>query len=321
MPAPLIERFRDVLPVSAATPVVSLGEGSTPLLRLPALSQRYGVDLWAKWEAANPTASYKDRGMTVAVSKAAEEGAEVVICASTGNTAGSAAAYATRAGLRAVVLMPQGAVAGPKLAQAGMLGARVLEARGSFDDALAAARALAERGSFALVNSLNPYRREGQKTAVYEIVEELGEAPDAFFIPYGGGGNTSSYAQGMAELGLSSRLVSAEAADRGRTVATAIRIEHPAHAAAVETGPAAIVTVDDGQILAAWAELAREEGLFCEPASAAGLAALAADPPTGARVVLTLTGHGLKDTDTASRAAVPPTPVDPDPDAIEAAAR
>jgi threonine synthase len=259
--------------------------------------------------------------MTVAVSKALEEGAEAVMCASTGNTAGSAAAYATRAGLRAVVLMPQGAVAGPKLAQARMLGARVLEARGSFDDALAAARALAERGAFALVNSLNPYRREGQKTAVYEIVEELGSAPDAFFVPYGGGGNTSSYAQGIAELGVASRIVAGQAADREHTVASAIRIAHPAHAVAVDASGATVVTVDDARILAAWTELAREEGLFCEPASAAGLAALAVDPPPGARVVLTLTGHGLKDTDVAAREAPPPVPVEPDPDAIEAAAR
>jgi threonine synthase len=255
------------------------------------------------------------------VSKALEEGAGVVICASTGNTAGSAAAYATRAGLRAVVLMPEGAVTGPKLAQARMLGARVLEARGSFDDALAAARALADRGTFALVNSLNPYRREGQKTAVYEIVEELGAAPDAFCIPYGGGGNTSSYAQGIAELGLPSRIVAGQAADRVHTVASAIRIAHPAHVAAVEASGATVVTVDDDHILAAWAELAREEGIFCEPASAAGLAALAAAPLAGARVVLTLTGHGLKDTQVADREAPPPVPVDPDPDAIEAAAR
>jgi threonine synthase len=318
---PLIERFRSVLPVSDITPVISLGEGSTPLLRLPRLSERYGVELWAKWEAANPTASYKDRGMTVAVSKALEEGAGAVICASTGNTAGSAAAYATRAGLRAVVLMPEGAVAGPKLAQARMLGARVLEARGSFDDALAAARALADRGTFALVNSVNPYRREGQKTAVYEIVEQLGGAPDAFFVPYGGGGNTSSYAQAIGEIGIEARIVAAQAADRVHTVASAIRIAQPAHADAVAASGATVVTVDDTQILAAWKELAREEGLFCEPASAAGLAALATDPPVGRRIVLTITGHGLKDTDVAAREAPPPTTVDPDPDAIEAAAR
>ncbi len=203
MPPPLIERFRDRLPVTMATPVVTLGEGSTPLLRVPRLAEALGVpELWVKWEASNPTGSYKDRGMTVAVSKALEEGAQAVICASTGNTAASAAAYAARAGITAVVLTPQGAVAGAKVAQTRMLGAAVLEVRGDFDEALDAARELSRRGTHQLVNSLNPYRREGQKTAVFEIVEELGAAPDAFVIPYGGGGNTSSYAQALRELGL-----------------------------------------------------------------------------------------------------------------------
>jgi len=196
---PLIERFRDRLPVSAATPVVSLGEGSTPLLTAPRLARAAGVrELWLKWEASNPTGSYKDRGMTVAVSKALERDAEAVLCASTGNTAGSAAAYAARAGLPALVLTPEGAVSGAKLAQTRMLGATVLEIRGSFDDALRAAQELADRGTHVLVNSLNPDRREGQKTAVFEIVEELGSAPDAFVLPFGGGGNTSSYAQALA---------------------------------------------------------------------------------------------------------------------------
>ena len=201
MTVPLIERFRDRLPISAATPVISLGEGSTPLLRAPRLSERLGIDLWLKWEASNPTGSYKDRGMTVAVSKAVEEGAEAVIVASTGNTASAAAAYAARAGISAIVLLPQGTVASGKVAQSRMYGALVLEVSGSFDEALAAARELASRGSHALVNSLNPYRREGQKTAVFEIVEELGRVPDAIYLPYGGGGNTTAYAQGFAELG------------------------------------------------------------------------------------------------------------------------
>ena len=318
---PLIERYRERLPVGAATPVVSLGEGSTPLLAAPRLSERLGCEIWLKWEASNPTGSYKDRGMTVAVSKALEEGARAVICASTGNTAASAAAYAARAGIPAVVLQPQGAVAGGKLAQSRALGARVLEVRGSFDEALTAARELAARGAHALVNSLNPYRREGQKTAVFEIVEELGGVPDAFYVPYGGGGNTAAYAQGLAELGLSARLVSAQAADRTHTLATAIRIGTPAHAAAVAASGAEVATVTDEQIVAAWRALAREEGLFCEPASAAGLAALEADPPLGARVVLTITGHGLKDPDAAAAHAPPPVSVDPDPDAIAEAAR
>jgi threonine synthase len=318
VPVPLIERFRDVLPISEITPVISLGEGSTPLLPAPRLSQRYGCEIWLKWEGANPTGSYKDRGMTVAVSKAVEAGAEAVICASTGNTAASASAYAARAGIRAVVLVPEGAVSGPKLAQARILGAHVLEARGSFDDALDAASRLAQRGRFALVNSLNEHRREGQKTAVYEIVEELG-VPDVFAIPFGGGGNTSAYAQALRELGLETGLVAAQAADRERTIASAIRIGRPAHAGAVAASGATVVTVDDAQIVAAWRMLAVDEGVFCEPSSAAGLAAIAVDPPRNARVVLTLTGHGLKDTASVDAHAAPPLSVDPDPDAIAAA--
>ena len=229
----LIDRYRTRLPVSATTPVISLGEGSTPLLAAPRLSERLGVELWLKWEASNPTGSYKDRGMTVAVSRAAEDGAEAVICASTGNTAASAAAYAARAGLPAVVLTPAGAVAGPKVAQTRMLGAKVLEVRGDFDHALAAAQELAGRGTHVLVNSINPNRRAGQKTAVFEIVEELGGAPDAFVIPYGGGGNTSAYAAGISELGLSTPIFSVEAQHRPTTMASAIRIGDPVHAASV----------------------------------------------------------------------------------------
>ncbi|MGL6278887.1 MAG: threonine synthase, partial [Gaiella sp.] len=248
MALPLIERFRDRLPVGERTPVVSLGEGSTPLLRASRLGEVLGVrELWLKWEASNPTGSYKDRGMTVAVSKAMEEGAEAVICASTGNTAASAAAYAARAGIRAVVLSPAGAVSGAKVAQTRMLGAAVLEVRGDFDAALEAARELARRGTHHLVNSLNPHRREGQKTAVFEIVEELGAVPDALVIPYGGGGNTSSYAQGRRELGIDVPIVSVEAADRQRTLASAIRIGEPAHAAAVAEAGAQVVTVDDDE--------------------------------------------------------------------------
>jgi threonine synthase len=321
MAPPLIERYRDRLPVTAATPVVSLGEGSTPLLPAPHLSERLGVELWLKWEASNPTGSYKDRGMTVAVSKAAEEDAEAVICASTGNTAASAAAYAARAGIPAVVLTPQGAVSGSKVAQTRMLGAAVLEVRGDFDAALDAARELARRGTHVLVNSLNPYRREGQKTAVFEIVEELGAVPDAFVIPYGGGGNTSAYAQGLAELGADVPIVSAEAADRRRTLASAIRIGDPVHAAAVAAAHARVVTVSDEEIVAAWQELAVLEGLFCEPSSAAGLAAIRRGAVAGERLAVTITGHGLKDVDNADRFAPRPVEVDPDPDAIAAAAR
>ena len=317
MPTPLIERFRDRLPVSAETPVVSLGEGSTPLLRVDRLADSVGIrELWLKWEPSNPTGSYKDRGMTVAVSKALEEGAEAVLCASTGNTAASAAAYAARAGLSAVVLAPQGAVAGAKLAQTRMFGATVLEVRGDFDSALAAAQELARRGSHVLVNSLNPHRRAGQKTAVFEIVEALGGAPDAFVLPYGGGGNTSSYAQALNELGLDTPLVAVEAADRRGTLASAIRIGDPVHADAVASSGARILSVTDEELVAAWSRLAEEEGLFCEPSSAAGLAAVLRGDVEGDRVVVTITGHGLKDPDAADRLAPPLVTVEPDPDAI-----
>jgi threonine synthase len=318
---PLIERFRDRLPVSASTPVISIGEGSTPLLHAPRLGKLLGVDLWLKWEASNPTGSYKDRGMTVAVSKAAEAGARAVICASTGNTGSSAAAYAARAGIPALILIPEGAIAGGKLIQTRALGARVLEVRGSFDQALAAARELGERGTHALVNSLNPYRVEGQKTAVFEVIEELGSAPDAFVIPYGGGGNTRAYAKGIAESGLETPLYSIEANDRPHTVATAIRIGTPVHREGVESSGAHVVSVSDDEIITAWLQLAHAEGLFCEPSSAAGLAFLARGSELqGARVVVTITGHGLKDPDIANRHAPPPMQVDADPDAIAAAA-
>jgi len=318
---PLIERFRDRLPVTSATPVVSLGEGSTPLLSADRLAASAGIrELWLKWEASNPTGSYKDRGMTVAVSKALEAGAEAVLCASTGNTAGSAAAYAARAGIPAVVLTPQGAVAGAKLAQTRMLGATVLEVRGDFDQALAAAQELAARGTHVLVNSLNPNRREGQKTAVLEIVEELEGAPDAFVLPYGGGGNTSSYAQALRELGLETPIVSVEAARRRETLATAIRIGDPVHAEAVTASGARVVSATDDELVAAWRALATEEGLFCEPSSAAGLAAVLRGDVEGERLVVTITGHGLKDPATADRLArrrsrwIPiPTPSSPPP--------
>ena len=321
MTAPLIERYRDRLPVSATTPVVSLGEGSTPLLRAPRLGERLGLDLWLKWEASNPTASYKDRGMTVAVSKAVEEGAQAVVCASTGNTSASAAAYAARAGLRAIVLVAESAARG-KLIQARALGARVLAVRGSFDEALTAARGLGERDDHVLVNSLNPNRVEGQKTAVFEIVEELGDAPDAFVLPYGGGGNTTAYAKALAELGADTPIFSVEAADRPRTLASAIRIERPAHGERVEASGANVRPASDEEIVAAWLELAREEGLFCEPSSAAGLAFLKqSDELRGSRVVVTITGHGLKDPGAADFHAPPPAVVDPDPDAIARAAQ
>jgi threonine synthase len=316
----LIERYRSILPVTDSTPVVSLGEGSTPLLPAPRLSERYGIELWLKWEGANPTGSYKDRGMTVAVSKALEQSAEALVCASTGNTAASAAAYGARAGLLVLVLVPEGAVAGAKLAQVRMLGARVLEARGSFDEALTAARVLADRGTHVLVNSLNPNRVAGQKTAVHEIVEELGAAPDAFLLPYGGGGNTTAYFAALEELELDTAIVSVEAENRPKTLASAIRIADPVHAPRVAETGARVLSASDDEIVDAWRELAETEGVFCEPSSAAGLVAVRHGEVSG-RIVVTLTGHGLKDVASADRYAPPARLVDPDPDAIAEAAR
>jgi len=310
--------------LSLAQVRVTLGEGSTPLVRAPRLSERLGLDVHLKLELLNPTGSFKDRGMAVAVSRAVEDGARAVICASTGNTAASAAAYAARAGLVAVVLEPEGAVASGKLAQARALGAKLLEVRGSFDEALRAARELGARGDYALVNSLSPHRIEGQKTAAFELVEELGGAPDALALPYGGGGNTRAYFRGFSEARSLPRFVLGQAADRSKTVASAIRIAAPAHADAVEealtaTGGTA-VTLTDSEILEAWRALAHEEGVFCEPASAASVAAAArAGLDPGSRVVCVITGHGLKDPETAVLGAPPPIPVDPDPDAIAAA--
>ena len=322
MTVPLAERFRDQLPIGESTPVVSLGEGSTPLVRAERISRRLGVDLYLKLESSNPTGSFKDRGMTLAVSKALEEGARAVVCASTGNTAASAAAYAARAGIPAVILQPAGAVALGKLAQARAVGARVLEVRGSFDQALRAALELAARGTHALVNSLNPYRLEGQKTAAFEIAEELGAPPEILSLPYGGGGNTVAYVKGFEEWGAGMpKIVSGQAAQRASTVASAIRIAEPVHQDEVETAVARhgveVVTVGDEAILAAWRELAESEGVFCEPSSAASVAALeSSKPPRGARVVCVITGHGLKDPATVERSTPPPLVVDPDPDAI-----
>jgi threonine synthase len=298
---PLAERYADRLPLSKDAQIVSLGEGGTPLLHAPRISARLGAEVLLKWEGANPTGSFKDRGMTVAVSQALADGARAVVCASTGNTAASAAAYAARAGLEAVILQPEGAVARGKLAQARAVGAKV-EVRATFEEALEEARELEARGTHVLVNSLNPLRLEGQKTAAFEIVEEMGSAPDILALPYGGGGNLCAYALGFREEGAGMpRLIAGEAANRAGTVASAIRISQPAHAeeaqrAVAESG-GAILPVDDGSILEAWRLLAREEGVFCEPSSAAGLAALLAEPPGDARVVCVITGHGLKDPD------------------------
>jgi threonine synthase len=321
---PLAERYRDRLPLTEATPVVTLGEGSTPLLRAPRLSEKLGVELWLKWEGANPTGSFKDRGMTIAVSKALEGGARAVVCASTGNTAASAAAYAARAGITAVILQPVGAVARGKIVQAQVVGARVLQVQGPFEAALTAARELARRGTHALVNSLNPHRLEGQKTAAFEIVEALDGAPDVLALPYGGGGNTRAFGLGFEGVG-TPRFLAGESSARAYTMATAIRIAEPAHRAEAEAVVArsggAIVPLSDEEILASWRGLAELEGLFCEPASAAGLAAVVKQrPDSGARVVCVITGHGLKDQEAAARLSTPPVSVPADPDAIAEAA-
>jgi threonine synthase len=324
--APLAERYRERLPLTDSTPIVSLGEGGTPLLPAPRLSERLGIELWLKWEGANPTGSFKDRGMTVAVSKALEDGAAAVVCASTGNTAASAATYAARAGIPAVILQPAGAVARGKIAQAQAVGARLLEVQGPFEAALDAARELGRRGTHALVNSLNPHRLDGQKTSAFEIVEEFGAAPDVLALPYGGGGNTRAYALGFeeADSGLPP-ILAGEASERAYTMATAIRIASPAHRLeadeAVARSRGSVVQLTDEEILAAWQDLARLEAVFCEPSSAAGLAALVRERPApGSRVVCVITGHGLKDPESAARLSSPPVPVPPDPDAIAEAA-
>jgi threonine synthase len=317
----VIDRYGDRLPVGPATPHLTLGEGSTPLVRSNRLSEKYGVDLYFKCEGANPTGSFKDRGMAVAVAMAIEAGATGIVCASTGNTAASAAAYAARAGIAAVVLHPAGAIPAAKQAQSRVVGARVLEIRGSFDDALRSCQELAGRSSFALVNSLNPHRIEGQKTAAFEIVEELGAAPDVLALPYGGGGNLCAYAQGFAEEGAQPRLIACEAAERAVTMASAIRIAEPAHhdevVQLVNEDRAEIVTVSDEEITDAWLEVASLEGIFCEPSSAAGVAGLSRlKLGRGSTVVCVLTGHGLKDTAAVGLLTAATTLVDPNLEAI-----
>jgi threonine synthase len=298
----LLERYRSILPLSDSTPLVSLGEGGTPLVRGKRLSERLGLDIWLKWEGANPTGSFKDRGMAVAVSKALEAGAPGVVCASTGNTAASAAAYAARAGLEAVIVHVAGAVATGKLVQVRAAGARLHPVEGSFENAFAAALQLAEDEGYTFVNSTNPHRLEGQKTAAFELVEQLGSPPGVLALPYGGGGNTAAYFKGFSEAaGPLPRLLPTQAAARTSTVASAIRIGEPVHAHEVAEAIAAsggeVITVDDAEIVAAWRTLAQDEGLFCEPASAASVAGLEhAGLEAGTRVVCILTGHGLKDT-------------------------
>jgi threonine synthase len=321
MPAPLIERYRDRLPLEANDPVVSLNEGSTPLIPAERLSERVGARVWLKFEGANPTGSFKDRGMTVAVSRAKGSGAEAVICASTGNTAASAAAYAARAGLRGAVIVPEGKIAIGKLAQALMHGARVIALQGNFDDALRIVRELAQRHPIELVNSVNPYRIEGQKTAAFELLDELDEAPEALAIPVGNAGNVTAYWRGFQESGAAPLLYGFQAegaaplvhgtpVEHPETVASAIRIGNPARweeaMQAFTASRGRVAAVSDEQILDAYRWLASQEGVFCEPASAASVAGILAHglPPAEGgpppeTVVCVLTGHGLKDPDTA----------------------
>jgi threonine synthase len=280
--------------------VITLGEGRTPLLRAPRLSARLGVELWLKWEGANPTGSFKDRGMSVAVTKAYEDGAKRIVCASTGNTAASCAAYAARAGLEAVIVVVAGGAASSKLVQVRAVGARIVEVEGTFSDAYAEAERLGSEEGTVLVNSTNPHRIEGQKSAAFEILEQLGGMPDVLALPYGGGGNTKAYARGFQEAaGALPRFHPTQAADRAGTLASAIRIVDPIHKADVEDAlqrsGGSIVTVTDDEITDAWRTLGHEEGVFCEPASAAGIAGIPKAAKPGERVVCVVTGHGLKD--------------------------
>jgi threonine synthase len=341
----LIEAYRSRLPVSDSTPVVTLQEGATPLLPAQELSQRTGCEVYLKVEGANPTGSFKDRGMTMAISKAVEEGSKAVICASTGNTSASAAAYAARAGITCAVLVPQGKIAMGKLAQALVHGAQLLQVQGNFDDCLALASKLAIDYPVSLVNSVNQYRIEGQKTAAFEIVDVLGDAPDIHCLPVGNAGNITAYWQGYREYaadGIATRtpqmwgfqaagaapIVSGQVVENPTTIATAIRIGNPASWTkaldARDQSGGRIDAVTDRAILAAYRLLARSEAVFVEPASAASVAGLlqvaaAGELPAGSRVVCTVTGNGLKDPEWAISGA--PAPVTIPVDAAAAAAQ
>ena len=328
----VIESYREFLPVSAATPVVSLGEGSTPLIQCPRLSERVGgsCEVFVKNEGVNPTGSFKDRGMTLAVSKAIEHGTKVLICASTGNTSASAAAYAARAGISCVVILPVGKIATGKLLQAFAYGAKIVAIDGNFDDALRIVRELGATGEFTIVNSINPDRIAGQKTAAFEIIDEMGDAPDFHFLPVGNAGNITAYWMGYREFFVEKKsaklpaMIGFEAdgaapifhqriIDKPETIASAIRIGNPASwqqaRTAIVESRGAIDIVRDKDILAAQTWLAQHEGIFVEPASAASIAGLfkccdSADAAysfqkirEGSRIVCTVTGHGLKDPD------------------------
>lgn len=334
----LIQEYRQFLPVTENTPVITLNEGGTPLVHATSLSQRVGAQVYLKVEGSNPTGSFKDRGMTMAISLAAEQGAKAVICASTGNTSASAAAYAARAGMTCGVLIPEGKIAMGKLAQAIVYGAKILQVAGNFDDCLVLAQKLSQDYPIALVNSVNPDRIQGQKTASFEIVDTLGQAPDIHILPVGNAGNITAYWLGYNEYAQAGRiqqrpkmwgfqaagsapLVHGQVVREPETIATAIRIGNPASwhqaiAARDESG-GLIEAVTDEQILEAYAIVAREEGVFVEPGSAASIAGLLkkADEgaiPAGAVVVCTVTGNGLKDPQWAHELATDPVliPVD-----------
>jgi threonine synthase len=342
----LLERYRDLLPITDATPLISLAEGNTPLIDAPRLARELGVrELWIKFEGMNPTGSFKDRGMVMAIAKAVEEGARSVVCASTGNTSASAAAYAARAGLEAVVVVPSGKIALGKLAQALMYGAKLLAIDGNFDDALNIVRVMGERYPITIVNSINQHRIEGQTTAAYEIVDVLGDAPDALCLPVGNAGNITAYWRGFNryhERGKTTKLplmlgFQAEGANpivRGAaiakpyTLATAINIGNPASWCyaldARDQSGGLIDCVSDDEIVAAWRDLASCEGVFCEPASAAGVAGLrklmaAGRAEPDARYVAVVTGHGLKDPGLAVEQFAAPAPVPATMEAIERA--
>jgi threonine synthase len=340
----VIETYRKYLPVTDRTPVVTLCEGNTPLVAAPRLAEATdpSLSVYLKCEGFNPTGSFKDRGMTMAISKAVEAGSRAVICASTGNTSASAAAFAARAGLRAFVMVPKGAIALGKLSQAAIHGAKVLTVDGNFDQALSIVRQIAETHPVTLVNSVNPFRLEGQKTAAFEVVDQLGRAPDYHLIPVGNAGNISAYWRGYREYHHDDkikdlpRMVGFQAAgaapiyenrvvDEPRTVATAIKIGNPASwgfaLEAMKDSQGWIEVVTDEEILRAYRLLAREEGIFMEPASAATVAGLfkmvkAGRFEPGSTLVLTLTGHGLKDPDTALESATRPTSVPASLDAV-----
>jgi len=341
----VLARYRDLLPVTPATPIITLGEGDTPLVRSMTLERELGVgELYFKFEGCNPTGSFKDRGMVVAVAKAVENGSKRIICASTGNTSAAAAAYGARFGLETIVVIPQGKIAIGKLAQAIAYGARIIEVKGNFDEALTIVRTLSETHNVALVNSLNPHRIEGQKTAAFEVVDVLGDAPDYLFIPVGNAGNITAYWKGFVEyhaLGKSrtkplmmgfqaagaAPIVKGKVVKHPRTIATAIRIGNPAswkkaEAARDESG-GVIQAVTDDEIMYAYRRIAASEGVFVEPASAASLAGLMKLAPTmnlaHSRIVCVFTGHGLKDPGLPAKYAEPPMQLPADLKAVEKA--